>query len=78
MNTPNPNIYKTMHKIRVHPIESGRPVLAKVKLEKTFATAQEAKWYIDKFNETAFKEAGKEIVRAVYVGKFDPKTGHLL
>ncbi len=67
-----------MHKVRVHPVEHGKPVYSQIRLEKNFDTAQEAKWYIDKFNETAFKEAGKEIVRAVYVGKFDPKTGHLL
>jgi hypothetical protein len=67
-----------MHKVKVHPVESGRPVYSKVKLEKKFETAIEAKWYIDRFNETIIEQAGKEIARAVYVGKVDRVTGELL
>jgi hypothetical protein len=69
---------KIMHKVKVHPVESGRPVYSKVKLEKKFETAIEAKWYIDRFNETIIEQAGKEIARAVYVGKVDRVTGELL
>ncbi len=66
------------HIVQVHPVELGRPNLHKVRLEKEFNTASEAQAYIARFNETALKEAGKEIVRAVYNGKVDVKTGELV
>jgi hypothetical protein len=69
---------KIMHKVKVHPVETGRPVYSKVKLEKKFETAFEAKCYIDRFNETVLEQAGREIARAVYVGKVDSVTGELL
>jgi hypothetical protein len=66
------------HIVQVHPIELGRPNFHKVRLEKEFDTAMEAQAYIARFNETAVKEAGKEIVRAVYNGKVDVNTGELV
>ncbi len=63
------------HIVQVHPIEQGRPSYHKIRLEKEFDTAMEAQSYIDRFNETALKEAGKEIVRAVYNGKVNVVTG---
>ena len=60
---------ENMHEVKVHPVESGRVVYSQIRLEKKFETAFEAKCYIDRFNEVAFKEAGKEIVKAVYFGK---------
>ncbi len=66
------------HIVQVHPIELGRPNFHKVRLEKEFDTAMEAQAYIARFNETAVKEAGKEIVRAVYNGKVDVMTGELV
>ena len=66
------------HIVHVHPIELGRPNFSKVRLEKEFDTAMEAQAYIARFNETALKEAGKEIVRAVYNGKVNTITGHLV
>ena len=69
---------KIMHKVKVHPVESGRLVYSTVKLERKFETANEAKWYIDRFNETVIAQAKKEIARAVYVSKVDRVTGELL
>ncbi len=66
------------HIVQVHPVELGRPNLHKVRLEKEFDTALEAQAYIARFNETALKEAGKEIVRAVYNGKVNVMTGELV
>ncbi len=67
-----------MHKVRVHPVEHGKPVYSQIRLEKNFDTAQEAKWYIDRFNEVVVQEAGRQVAKACYVGKFDPVTGNLL
>ncbi len=61
------------HLIQVHPVESGRTNFSKIRLERQFDTAAEAGAYIHRFNETALKEAGKEIVKAVYVGKVEAK-----
>jgi len=60
-----------MHKVKVHPMEYGRPVYSQVRLEKKFQTALEARAYIDRFNETVLKEAGREVARAVYAGNTD-------
>jgi hypothetical protein len=68
---------KFKHIVQVHPVELGRPNLHKVKLEKEFDSAVEARTYIDRFNETACKIANREIVCAVYNGKVNVVTGEL-
>lgn len=70
----------TTHKylVRVHPMEAGRAKVSEIRLEKEFKTALEAQAYINRFNEKAVNDQGRQVAQAVYRGKFDAQTGELV
>jgi hypothetical protein len=68
--------YKYM--VRVHPMEADRAKISEVRLEKEFKTALEAQAYINRFNEKAVNESGRQVAQAVYRGKFNSVTGELV
>ena len=61
------------HIVQVHPVENGKPNLAKVEQEKEFDFESMALYYVEAYNDQAM--SGSNMFNAVYLGRVNDETG---